>query len=176
MINALTANFYKAQNYIVMLVNITDTIVETAMGEKKSLGEYTGKVLLIVNVASRCGNTPQYSGLQKLQDKYKAQGFAVLGFPCNDFGKQEPGSLDEIKEFCSLKYGANFELFNKVHAKGSTTEPYTTLNKTEPVGDVSWNFEKFLVGKDGNVIARFQPGIQPSDEELVAAIEVALAS
>ena len=159
-----------------MLINITDTIVETAMGEKKSLGEYNGKVLLIVNVASRCGNTPQYSGLQKLQDKYKAQGFAVLGFPCNDFGKQEPGSLDEIKEFCSLKYGANFELFNKVHAKGSTTEPYTTLNKTEPVGDVSWNFEKFLVGKDGNVIARFQPVIQPSDEELVAAIEVALAS
>jgi len=176
LINALTANFYKAQNYIVMLVNITDTIVETAMGEKKSLGDYTGNVLLIVNVASRCGNTPQYSGLQKLQDKYKAQGFAVLGFPCNDFGKQEPGSLDEIKEFCSLKYGANFELFNKVHAKGSTTEPYTTLNKTEPVGDVSWNFEKFLVGKDGNVIARFQPAIQPLDEELVAAIEVALAS
>ena len=159
-----------------MLVNITDTIVETAMGEKKSLGDYAGKVLLIVNVASRCGHNPQYSGLQKLQDKYKAQGFAVLGFPCNDFGKQEPGSLNEIKEFCSLKYGANFELFNKVHAKGSTTEPYTTLNKTEPVGDVSWNFEKFLVGKDGNVIARFQPGIQPSDEELVAAIEVALAS
>ena len=159
-----------------MLVNITDTIVETAMGEKKSLGTYTGTVLLIVNVASRCGNTPQYSGLQNLQDKYKDQGFAVLGFPCNDFGKQEPGSLNEIKEFCSLKYGANFELFNKVHAKGSTTEPYTTLNKTEPVGDVSWNFEKFLVGKDGNVIARFQPGIQPSDDELVAAIEVALAS
>ena len=122
-----------------MLVNITDTIVETSMGEKKSLGDYTGKVLLIVNVASRCGNTPQYSGLQNLQDKYKAQGFAVLGFPCNDFGEQVPGSLNEIKEFCSLKYGANFELFNKVHAKGSTTEPYTTLNKTEPVGDVSWN-------------------------------------
>ena len=159
-----------------MLVNVKDTIVETAMGGKKSLGDYIGKVLLIVNVASRCGNTPQYSGLQKLQDKYQSQGFAILGFPCNDFGEQEPGSLNEIKEFCSLKYGANFELFNKVHAKGSTTEPYTTLNKTEPVGDVSWNFEKFLVGKDGNVIARFQPGIQPSDEELVAAIEVALAS
>ena len=159
-----------------MLVNVKDTIVETANGGKKSLGDYTGKVLLMVNVASRCGNTPQYSGLQKLQDKYQAQGFAILGFPCNDFGQQEPGSLNEIKEFCSLKYGANFELFNKVHAKGSTTEPYTTLNKTEPVGDVSWNFEKFLVGKDGNVIARFQPGIQPSDEELVAAIEVALAS
>ena len=159
-----------------MLVNITDTIVETAIGEKKSLGDYAGTVLLIVNVASRCGNTPQYSGLQKLQDKYKAQGFAVLGFPCNDFGKQEPGSLNEIKEFCSLEYGVNFELFNKVHAKGSTTEPYTTLNKSEPVGDVSWNFEKFLVGKDGNVIARFNPGVQPLDEELVAAIEVALAS
>ncbi len=159
-----------------MLVNVKDTIIETAIGEKKSLGTYAGKVLLIVNVASRCGNTPQYAGLQQLQDKYSDQGFLVLGFPCNDFGGQEPGSLDEIKEFCSLKFGANFELFNKVHAKGSTTEPYTTLNKTEPVGDVSWNFEKFLVGRDGNVIARFQPGVQPSDEELLAAIEVALAS
>ena len=174
--NAKTAIFSKDPNSNVMLVNVKDTVVQTAIGEKKSLGEYAGKVLLIVNVASRCGNTPQYSGLQKLQDKYKDQGFAVLGFPCNDFGGQEPGTLDEIKDFCSLKFGVNFELFNKVHAKGSTTEPYTTLNKTEPSGDVSWNFEKFLVGKDGNVIARFQPGIEPSNEELVAAIEVALAS
>ena len=98
-----------------------------------------------------------------------------MGFPCNDFAGQEPGTLNEIKEFCSLKYGVNFEIFNKVHAKGATTEPYTTLNKTDPEGDVSWNFEKFLIGKDGNVIARFQPNIQPSNEELVTAIEVALA-
>ena len=158
-----------------MQINVTDTIVETSNGEQKKLGNYSGKVLLIVNVASRCGNTPQYEGLQDLQNKYESQGFAVLGFPCNDFGGQEPGSLDEIKQFCSTNFGANFEIFNKVHAKGNTTEPYTTLNQTEPAGEVSWNFEKFLIGKDGNVIARFQPNIQPSSEEIVAAIEVALA-
>ena len=159
-----------------MTINISNVQVRTKDGLAKGLGDYAGQVLLIVNVASQCGFTKQYKGLQSLQESFGPRGLKVLGFPCNDFGKQEPGSLEEIKEFCSLKYGANFELFNKVHAKGSTTEPYTTLNKTEPVGDVSWNFEKFLVGKDGNVIARFQPVIQPSDEELVAAIEVALAS
>ena len=102
------------------------------------------------------------------------KGFKVLGFPCNDFGAQEPGEVEEIKEFCSTNFGAKFEIFNKVHAKGETTEPYTTLNKVDPVGDVSWNFEKFLVGKDGVVIARFQPNIEPFNEELIAAIEVAL--
>ncbi len=157
-----------------MLVNVKDTIVETSSGEKKKLGDYSGKVLLIVNVASRCGNTPQYSGLQELQDKYKEKGLLILGFPCNDFGGQEPGKVEEIKEFCSLNFGAKFEIFNKVHAKGDTTEPYTTLNKVDPKGDVSWNFEKFLVGKDGVVIARFQPNIEPANEELIAAIEVAL--
>ena len=159
-----------------MLINVKETLVETSTGEKRRLGEYSGKVLLIVNVASRCGNTPQYAGLQQLQDKYKDQGFVVLGFPCNDFGGQEPGTVDEIKEFCSTTYGANFEIFSKVKAKGATTEPYTTLNKTEPAGDVGWNFEKFLVGKEGDVIARFEPSVQPFDEELIAAIEVALAS
>ncbi len=157
-----------------MLVNVKETVVETSSGEKKELGDYIGQVLLIVNVASQCGNTPQYEGLQALQDKYKEKGLVVLGFPCNDFGGQEPGTVDEIKKFCSSKFGANFEIFNKVHAKGQTTEPYTTLNKVEPIGDVSWNFEKFLVGKDGNVIARFQPNIDPFNEEIIAAIEVAL--
>ena len=157
-----------------MLVNVSKTVVETANFEKKPLGDYSGQVLLIVNLASRCGNTPQYSGLQELQDKYKEKGFAVLGFPCNDFGGQEPGTLDEIKEFCSVKFGVDFEIFNKVHAKGETTEPYTTLIKADPAGDVGWNFEKFLVAKDGNVVARFQPSVEPLDENLVAAIEVAL--
>ena len=157
-----------------MPINIAETIVETANGGKRKLADYLGKVLLIVNVASQCGNTPQYLGLQELQDKYKNQGFEVLGFPCNDFGAQEPGSLSEIEEFCSMNYGVSFEIFNKVHAKGNTTEPYTTLNKTDPEGDVSWNFEKFLIGKDGEVIARFPPNIQPSSEELITAIEVAL--
>ena len=109
-----------------------------------------------------------------LNEAYADKGLAVLGFPCNDFGAQEPGTLDEIKSFCSSTYGADFELFDKVNAKGSTTEPYTTLNKTEPAGDVAWNFEKFLVGKDGTVIARYKSDATP--EALKAPIEAALAA
>jgi len=148
--------------------------VKSATGAEQSLSAYAGKVLLIVNVASRCGFTKQYAGLQALQDKFAAQGLVVLGFPCNDFGGQEPGSLDEIKSFCSTTYGASFELFDKVHATGNTTEPYTTLNQTEPAGDVAWNFEKFLVGKDGTVLSRFKSGVAPEDAELNSAIEAAL--
>ena len=96
-------------------------------------------------------------------------GLRILAFPCNDFGKQEPDSLSEIKEFCTTKYGVKFEIYEKVHAKGNTTEPYTTLNKVEPEGDVEWNFEKFLIGKDSKVIARFKPGVKPCDENLIAA-------
>ena len=157
-----------------MAISVSTVTVTTPDGSSKSLGDYAGKVLLIVNVASRCGFTKQYSGLQALNAAYADKGLAVLGFPCNDFGGQEPGTLDEIKSFCSTTYGADFELFEKVHAMGSTTEPYTTLNKTEPAGDVAWNFEKFLVGKDGTVIARFKSGVDP--EELKAPIETALAA
>ena len=114
----------------------------------------------------------QYSGLQQLQDRFGDQGLSVLGFPCNDFGGQEPGSLPEIQSFCSTTYGASFELFGKVHAMGSTTEPFTTLNRMEPAGDVGWNFEKFLVGKDGTVIERFKSGVEP--EQLSEAIQAAL--
>ena len=155
-----------------MTINISNVSVLTADGSQKSLGDYAGRVLLIVNVASRCGFTKQYAGLQALNEAYSAKGLAVLGFPCNDFGGQEPGSLDEIKSFCSSTYGADFELFEKVHAKGSTTEPYTTLNQMEPAGDVEWNFEKFLVSKNGEVIARFKSGVTPDD--LKSAIEAAL--
>ena len=155
-----------------MTINISNVSVLTADGSQKSLGDYAGLVLLIVNVASRCGFTKQYAGLQALNEAYSAKGLAVLGFPCNDFGGQEPGSLDEIKSFCSSTYGADFELFEKVHAKGSTTEPYTTLNQMEPTGDVEWNFEKFLVSKNGEVIARFKSGVTPDD--LKSAIEAAL--
>ena len=157
-----------------MSVNVSAVTVRSADGSKKRLGDYHGQVLLIVNVASRCGFTKQYAGLQALNEAYAAQGLAVLGFPCNDFGAQEPGSLEEIKSFCSTTYGADFELFDKVHAKGSTTEPYTTLNQMDPAGDVEWNFEKFLVGKDGTVIARFKSGVTP--EDLKSAIEAALAA
>ena len=159
-----------------MAISVSNVTVTTPEGNSKSLGEYAGQVLLIVNVASRCGFTKQYSGLQELQNSYGSKGLTVLGFPCNDFGAQEPGTLDEIKTFCSTTYGASFELFDKVHAMGNTTEPFTTLNQMDPAGDVAWNFEKFLVGRDGTVIARFKSGIAPEDGELTTAIEAALAA
>ena len=154
-----------------MSVKVSSVKVKAANGEIQSLGSYEGKVLLIVNVASHCGFTKQYSGLQKLQNEYGSQGLQVLGFPCNDFGNQEPGTLQEIQQFCSTTYAANFPLFEKVHAKGNTTEPYTTLNKAEPSGDVEWNFEKFLVNREGTVIGRFKSAIEPNDVELKSAIE-----
>lgn len=157
-----------------MGINISDVVVTTAEGKNKRLGDYAGQVLLIVNVASRCGFTKQYAGLQALQNTYGAQGLVVLGFPCNDFGAQEPGTLDEIKTFCSTSFGANFELFDKIHAKQPTTEPYTTLNQAEPTGDVAWNFEKFLIDRKGNVIKRFKSGVEPEGNELKAEIENAL--
>ena len=159
-----------------MVVDVQNTAIISADGSTKNLGEYSGDVLLIVNVASFCGNTAQYEDLQKLHDLYSKKGLRILAFPCNDFGNQEPNSLSEIKEFCSTKFGVKFEILEKVHAKGKTTEPYTTLNNAEPKGDVEWNFEKFLVGKDSKVIARFKPGVKPLDENVIAAIEVALDS
>ena len=159
-----------------MEVIVKNTTVITADGSTKKLGEYSGNVLLIVNVASYCGNTAQYEGLQKLHDLYSEKGFKVLAFPCNDFGNQEPDSLSEIKDFCTTKFGVKFEIMGKIHAKGNTTEPYTTLNKVEPRGDVEWNFEKFLIDKDSNVIARFKPNVKPFDDNLIAAIEVAIDS
>ena len=157
-----------------MTVNVSEVIVTTPNGTKKCLGEYKGQVLLIVNVASRCGFTKQYAGLQELQNAYGSKGFQVLGFPCNDFGGQEPGSLEEIQAFCSSNYQASFSLFEKIHAKGQTTEPYTTLNQTNPSGDVAWNFEKFLISKEGEVLGRFKSSVEPNSVELKAEIEKAL--
>lgn len=154
-------------------VNVSDVVVRDASGAERQLGEWAGQVLLIVNVASRCGFTRQYAGLQKLQDTYGPQGLLVLGFPCNDFGAQEPGTLPEIQQFCSLTYGASFPLFDKVTMAEA---PYTTLTQAQPAGPVAWNFEKFLVGRDGTVLARFKSGVEPSAPELTAAIEAALAS
>ena len=124
-----------------------------------------------MNVASKCGFTKQYKGLQNLQDKYESKGFRVLGFPCNDFGQQEPGELKEIKQFCSTTYGVNFQLFQKVHAKGNTTEPFTTLNQVNPAGEVEWNFEKFLINSNGDAIARYKSSIEPESIEITKAIE-----
>ena len=157
-----------------MSLNISNVSVLTDTGSPLSLSSYKGQVLLIVNVASRCGFTKQYSGLQELQNSYGNQNFQILGFPCNDFGGQEPGTLEEIKAFCSSTYEVSFQIFEKVHAKGETTEPYTTLNKMEPSGDVEWNFEKFLIGRDGSVLNRFKSSVDPSSSELKIAIESAL--
>jgi len=154
-----------------MTVNISKVEVISFDNERITFDHFKGDVLLIVNVASKCGFTKQYTGLQNLQDKYKSKGFRVLGFPCNDFGNQEPGELKEIKQFCSTSYGANFQLFQKVHAKGKTTEPFTTLNKVSPPGDVEWNFEKFLINRKGEAIARFKSSIEPENVEIIRVIE-----
>ena len=154
-----------------MSVNISKVEVLSSENEKITFDHFKGDVLLIVNVASKCGFTKQYKGLQNLQDKYESKGFRVLGFPCNDFGNQEPGELEEIKKFCSISYDANFQLFQKVHAKGNTTEPYTTLNQVHPPGDVEWNFEKFLVNREGDAVARFRSSVEPNSIEIKKAIE-----
>lgn len=141
------------------------------------LERYAGEVLLIVNVASRCGFTPQYEGLEELYRAYRDQGFRILAFPCNDFGEQEPGSMEEIQAFCSLNYGVTFDLFEKVHCIGEQRHPlYAWLTAQSPgEGDVKWNFEKFLIGRDGRLIARFPSRTEPGDEALVSAVERALA-
>ena len=156
-----------------MSIQIDNVVVSTASGTPQNLGDWAGKVVLIVNVASRCGFTRQYTGLQALQDTYGDQGFSVLAFPCNDFGAQEPGSVEEIQQFCSTTYGVNFPIYAKVAISAA---PFDTLVQAEPAGPVAWNFEKFLVGKDGSVIARFKSGVEPESAELKGAIEAALAA
>ena len=156
-----------------MSVSVSDVVVSTATGDQQRLGELDGQVRLIVNVASRCGFTRQYSGLQALQEAYGSKGFSVLAFPCNDFGAQEPGSVEEVQQFCSTTYGVNFPIYAKVAISAA---PFNTLVQSAPAGPVAWNFEKFLVGKDGTVIARFKSGVEPESAELKGAIEAALAA
>jgi glutathione peroxidase len=153
-------------------INIFDITVKTINGTEKPLSEYKGKVLLIVNVASKCGFTPQYEGLQRLYEKYKDKGFEILAFPCNDFGSQEPGTNEEIKEFCSLNYNVTFQLFDKIKVLGNEKSPlYSRLINFEPGGDISWNFEKFVIDKSGNVVKRYKSKITPENEELISLIE-----
>ena len=145
-------------------------------GTEVDLAGYKGKVVLIVNVASRCGYTGQYAGLQKLYDAYKDKGLVVLGFPANEFGSQEPGTDAEIATFCSSKYGVTFDMFSKIVVKGADKSPlYKTLTESaDPKGEVGWNFEKFLIGRDGKVVGRYKSGVAPDDATLKAAIEAAL--
>ncbi len=156
---------------------VSDISVKTIDGQEKSLGDYAGNVLLIVNVASYCGYTGQYSGLENLNKKYRDKGLRVLGFPCNDFGAQEPGSNEEIVQFCDRNYGVTFDLFDKVNARGGDKHPlYARLTSSvEPKGDVSWNFEKFLISKNGEIVARFKSGTTPESSELISIIEKELA-
>ena len=167
-------------------------------GTPQKLDAYKGKVLLVVNVASKCGLTPQYDGLEKIYDKYKAQGFEVLGFPANEFGAQEPGTNAEIQEFCRGNFGVKFPMFEKIVVKGPDINPlYQHLTTTKPTAtspdgtafedklkgygitrenksDILWNFEKFLIGKNGEVLARFNPDVTPESETITKAIETAL--
>jgi glutathione peroxidase len=148
-------------------------------GEPASLADYKGQVVLAVNVASKCGYTPQYAGLQALHDHYSSRGFTVLGFPCNQFHGQEPGTAEQIQEFCSLNYGVSFPLFQKVDVKGDHQHPlYSILTEAADdsgkAGNVGWNFEKFLVGKDGRVVRRFRTRVVPEDPKIAEAIEALL--
>jgi glutathione peroxidase len=153
--------------------NISDIVVKTITGEEKKISDYTGNVLLIVNVASRCGYTGQYKGLEALNQQYQGRGLRVLGFPCNDFGAQEPGSNEEIASFCDRSYGVTFDLFDKLAILGSGKHPlYAALTTTAPAGDVKWNFEKFLINKHGEVVGRF--GSSATPESLAIAIEALL--
>ncbi|MBT4977260.1 MAG: glutathione peroxidase [Gemmatimonadetes bacterium] len=146
---------------------------QTIQGEPTSLADYAGKALLVVNVASECGLTKQYTGLEELHRKYGEQGLAILGFPCNQFGAQEPGSEAQILEFCQTKYDVSFPLYAKIDVNGTDRHPlYAHLAGEE---DITWNFEKFLIDKEGNTLARFEPKTTPDDPDLVAAIEKALA-
>lgn len=147
-------------------------------GTPQSLGEYRGRVLLLVNVASKCGNTPQYEGLEALYEQYRERGFGVLGFPSNDFGAQEPGSNAEIASFCRSTYGVRFPMFAKIRVTGEDAHPlYREITSLpEPIGGpVKWNFQKYLVDRSGRVVARYSPRTQPDDAALVARIEALLA-
>lgn len=159
--------------------SLYDFKMEDIKGKPVPLSKFKGKVLLIVNVASKCGNTPQYAGLQKMFDKYKGQGFAILGFPANEFHAQEPGTNAEIYQFCTAEYGVTFPMFSKIVVKGEGINPlYTWLISNSDRKDqaIEWNFAKFLVDKHGQVVGRFLPTVQPDSPELVAAVEKQLAA
>jgi glutathione peroxidase len=157
---------------------IYDFKMDNIDGKTVELSKYKGQILLVVNVASKCGNTPQYEGLEAMYKKYKEQGFAILGFPANEFGGQEPGTNAQIKEFCEATYKVDFPMFSKIVVKGDGIHPLYQwlIQQTDNKADIEWNFAKFVVGRDGKVIARFSPKTQPNDTKLVGTIETALAT
>lgn len=157
--------------------NIYDLSVKTMEGDNKNLSDYKGKVLLIVNVASKCGYTTQYEGLESIYKKYEDRGFEILAFPCNDFGDQEPGTNEEIRTFCESKYNVTFPLFDKIKVLGNDkSQLYERLTaNSEPSGDIGWNFEKFVISKNGDITARFKSKVKPDSEELLTVIESELS-
>ena len=157
-------------------MSLYDIPLTTLDGKPGSLGDFSGQTLLVVNVASRCGLTPQYTGLEDLQKQFGGRGFSVVGFPCNQFGGQEPGTAEEIAEFCSATYGVTFPMFAKIEVNGPGRSPvYEQLTAVPDAegeaGDIQWNFEKFLVGPDGTILRRFRPRTEPGDPVVVSAIE-----
>ena len=157
-------------------MSLYETPIATLDGKPNLLAGEEGKVTLMVNVASKCGLTPQYTGLEKLHTDYQGKGLEVLGFPSNDFGAQEPGTAQEIASFCSVNYGVTFPLFEKIEVNGPDRHPIYDELTTQPdaegaAGDIQWNFEKFLVSPEGKIVARFRPGVEPEDAGLVAAVE-----
>lgn len=155
--------------------SVYDAPVKDIKGKDTSLKAFEGKVILVVNVASKCGLTPQYKALEATYEKYKDKGLVVAGFPCNQFGKQEPGSNEEIVQFCSTKYNVTFPLFDKIEVNGPNRHPLYKTLIGEGGKDIAWNFGKFLVGRDGKVIKRFEPKTTPDSPEVTQAIEAALA-
>ena len=154
--------------------NVGDFTVKDINLNEVKLSDYKGKVLLIVNVASKCGFTSQYEGLQKIYELYKDRGFEILGFPCNDFGGQEPGTNEEIKNFCSINYMVTFPLFDKVHVKGDEKEPLfdvLTNNSVTGKSSIKWNFEKFIIDKEGNIVKRFRSITKPDSKKITSLIE-----
>jgi glutathione peroxidase len=151
--------------------------MKTIDGKDKPLADYKGKVLMIVNVASKCGYTPQYKGLEELYEKFKDRGFMILGFPANNFLSQEPGTNEEIKTFCSVNYGVTFDMFSKIDVKGGDQHPlYHYLTEESPVpGAVKWNFQKYLVDRNGNVVEKYASGTKPTDNEVIGKIETLLS-
>ena len=176
---AFSAAILAGRKALAFGANVLNHEVKNIDGKEVKLADaYKGKVLLIVNTASKCGLTPQYEGLEKVYKKYHSKGFEVLAFPANEFGKQEPGTDSQIKEFCKSNYEVSFPLFSKIVVKGEGIHPlYKELTSSEGYkGDIAWNFAKFLVGKNGEIVARFEPRESPESEKVTAAIEKALAN
>ncbi len=162
----------------VMQNNISDITVIDINNKEVKMSDYKGKVLLIVNVASKCGYTKQYKGLQEIYEKYYNQGFEILAFPCNQFGGQEPGTNEQIAEFCSSNFGVTFKLFDKIEVNGPNRSPlYKRLTNNSAVesGDVKWNFEKFLIAKNGDIVARYSSKVEPTSDKLISALEKEIA-